>query len=64
MRSRTVLLVEDNPGNVELTIRAFGREHITNEVVVVGFHQFAGAVKRLGLHPLIINEPPPCARTL
>lgn len=64
MRSRTALLVEDNPSDVELTIRAFEREHITHEVVVVEFRQFAGAVKRLGLYSLMINEPPPCARTL
>jgi two-component system, response regulator len=31
---KTILLVEDNPSDIDLTIRAFERERITNELVV------------------------------
>lgn len=34
MNSKTILLVEDNPSDIDLTIRAFQRERITNELVV------------------------------
>ena len=30
----TILLVEDNPDDVTLTLRAFEQQHITNEVIV------------------------------
>jgi two-component system, response regulator len=34
-RSRTILLVEDNPYDVELTLRAFAQSKIKNEIIVV-----------------------------
>lgn len=33
-QSKTILLVEDNPSDVELTKRAFAREHLNNDIVV------------------------------
>lgn len=35
MRNKVILLVEDNPNDVELTLRAFERSQILNEIVVV-----------------------------
>jgi len=35
MRHRTILLVEDNPADIELTLRALSKENITNPVDVV-----------------------------
>ena len=34
MRDKVILLVEDNPDDVELTLRAFKKNNIRNEVVV------------------------------
>ena len=34
MNSKTILLVEDNRSDVELTIRAFEKAHIPNELIV------------------------------
>ena len=34
MRSKTILLVEDNPDDVELTLRAFAKHGIANQIVV------------------------------
>ncbi len=34
-RSNIILLVEDNPDDVELTLRAFRKSKILNEIVVV-----------------------------
>jgi two-component system response regulator len=33
-RSRTILLVEDNPDDVELTLRAFRKSNLANDIVV------------------------------
>jgi len=33
MRNKIILLVEDNPDDVELTLRAFHKSGIANEVV-------------------------------
>jgi len=35
MEHKVILLVEDNPDDVELTLRAFRRYHLQNEVAVV-----------------------------
>lgn len=35
IRSRVILLVEDNPNDVELTLRAFEKSRVLNEIVVV-----------------------------
>jgi CheY-like chemotaxis protein len=34
MKDKVILLVEDNPDDVELTIRAFRKNHISNPVIV------------------------------
>jgi two-component system, response regulator len=34
MNSKTILLIEDNPDDVDLTLRAFEKNHIRNKVVV------------------------------
>jgi two-component system response regulator len=34
MEKKTILLVEDNPDDVDLTLRAFKKNHILNNVVV------------------------------
>lgn len=34
MSKQTILLVDDNPDDVELTIRVFKAHHIANEVIV------------------------------
>jgi two-component system, response regulator len=35
IRSRVILLVEDNPNDVELTLRAFEKSNVIDEIVVV-----------------------------
>jgi len=34
MNPKTILLMEDNPSDIELTKRALGKSHVTNELVV------------------------------
>jgi hypothetical protein len=46
-RTQTILLVEDNPDDVELTLRDFAH--------------FVDAARQLGLYWLVLNEPPPPA---
>jgi two-component system response regulator len=36
IRSRIILLVEDNANDVKLTMRAFEKSNVSNEIVVVG----------------------------
>ncbi len=36
MDQTTILLIEDNPDDVELTLHAFQKNHMANEVVVAG----------------------------
>ena len=36
IRSRVILLVEDNPNDVKLTVNAFEKSNIASEIVVVG----------------------------
>lgn len=35
MKGKSILLVEDEPNDVDLTVRALNRHHVANEVVVV-----------------------------
>jgi CheY-like chemotaxis protein len=41
MNSKVILLVEDNPSDIELTKRAFAREHFTNTIVLAEDGQIA-----------------------
>ncbi|MFH0881096.1 MAG: hypothetical protein V2A34_15395 [Lentisphaerota bacterium] len=62
-----ILLVDDNPCDIELTLRAFEKRNIANKVQVV--RDGAEAMNNFGLYWLILNEmpsplkmkgPPPC----
>ncbi len=49
MNEKTILLVEDNPQDEMLTLRALRRASVANAVDVA----------RLGVYWLTTNEPPP-----
>jgi two-component system, response regulator len=60
MKPKTILLVEDNPSDIELTRRALQKSHIANEMIVVEDGQEA-LDYLLGGDPLTgknVNEPP------
>jgi CheY-like chemotaxis protein len=60
MNERHILLVEDNPDDEALTIRAFQKNSIRNEVVVA--HDGAEALDYLlaiEIFWLLVAEPPP-----
>jgi CheY-like chemotaxis protein len=54
-----ILLVEDDPKDVELTLTALEEYHLANEVVVTRDGEFVNAVRELGIFWAIINAPPP-----
>ena len=63
MKGKTILLVEDNPDDIELTIRAFRKSNITNEIVLAHdgsealdylFGQGEWAGRDLGIMPTLI----------
>ncbi len=56
MNTRNILLIEDNPSDIELTRRAFAKGHITNELVVIedggrALDYLFGGESGNGLHP-------------
>lgn len=57
MNDKVNLLVEDDPNDEALTLRALRKYDIRNEVVVVRDGEEA-----LGLYWLVLNEPPPRKR--
>jgi hypothetical protein len=64
-----ILLVEDHQDDIDLTMRAFKRNHITNKGGAnsymrepVGFEEFADAVRQLGLYWTALNQSPPVPR--
>jgi len=63
MGRQTILLVEDNPDDEALTLRAFSKNNIlgANGYIrkPVDFSQFIEAIRILGLYWLVLNEPPP-----
>jgi len=60
MDQTTILLIEDNPNDVELTLHAFQRNHMANDIVVAtdgaeGLDYLFGTGKYAGRDP---EEPP------
>jgi two-component system response regulator len=71
--ARTILLIEDNPDDQALTLRALKRNNLLNEVTVVGdgaeaidylfpAADFSDAVNTLGMFWLLLNETAPGVR--
>jgi two-component system response regulator len=61
IRSRIILLVEDNPNDVKLTMHAFEKSNISNEIVVVGDGEEAidylfATGRHAGRDPLVMPE--------
>ena len=54
-----VLLVEDDPKDVELTLTAYQLGVNAYVVKPVDFHEFVNAVKELGVFWAVVNQPPP-----
>jgi two-component system, response regulator len=60
-RNRIILLVEDNPNDVELTVRAFQKSSIVNEIVVVpdgeaAIHYLFGTGHHAARDPKVMPE--------
>ena len=59
---KQILLAEDDPRNLELTLKSLAACGLANEVCAskpVGFHDFGEALKGLGLFWALLNKPPP-----
>ena len=65
MKAKSILLVEDNPQDQLLILRALRKVSPSNEVEIVCDgqqaldHLFAETVARLGIYWLATNQPPP-----
>lgn len=65
--SQSILLVEDNPDDVALTLRAFKRNNLLNPIAVARdgvealdfLFDFMEAVHLLGIYRLMTNQSPP-----
>jgi hypothetical protein len=72
MADKVILLVEDNPNDEALTMRALKKSGVANEIILgcnsyirkpVDFTQFTESVRQLGLYWLVLNESLPMGRT-